>query len=135
MYELDFRRQPGARTPVVFRKGSSVYFDVQRSVHFGDLVTGSSLLSLEEGFTVFIKLHGGDDAVGRVDGDLVGLSVLLIVGELVNMDAPSSTVYTEDLAFSVLVSTTDNLNAVTLSDGDGAASVLGSEVLGKGSGE
>ena len=135
MYELDFQRQPGARTSVVSRKESCVYFDVQRSVHFGDFVLGSSLLAFEESLAVFIKLEGGDDAVGRVDGELGLLSVGLLSGHLVNIDAPSSAVYRHDLAFSVGVSSTDDLDAVSLSEGDGAASVLLLEVLGKVGGE
>ena len=135
MYELDFQQQPRARTSVVSRKESCVYFDDQRSVHFGNLFLVNSLLAFEEGFTVFIELDSGKNAVGGVDREFDFLSVDLLSGHLVNVDAPSSAVDSQDLAFSVGVTTTDNLHGVSLSDGERAAAVLGLEVLGEVGGE
>ena len=34
------------------------------------LLLGDSLLSFEESFSVLVNLQRGDEAVGRVDGDL-----------------------------------------------------------------
>ena len=122
-------------TSVVCRKDSCVYFDVQRSVHFGNLVLGSSLLSLKEGFTVFIELDSGEDTVGGVNGELDFLSVDLLSGHLVNVDAPSSSVDGKDLSGLSLNTTffrsALDENGVSLSNWNGFAVILSSEFLGK----
>lgn len=139
MYELNFRRQPFARETVVSRERSSI--ELQCSVHLGlhllllVLAGGTGLLALKESLAVFVKLESGDDTVGRVNGELRLLSIDLLSGHLVNIDAPSSAVNAHDFALTIGVSSTNNFNAITLADGDGLASVLSAEVLGEVSGK
>ena len=99
------------------------------------LAGSTGLLALKESLAVFVKLESGDDTVGRVNGELRLLSIDLLSGHLVNIDAPSSAVNAHDLTLTIGVSSADNFNAITLADGDGLASVLGAEVLGEVSGK
>ena len=102
-----------------------------RSVHLFHLVlvASGSLLAVEEGLAILVKSEVGDDAVGGVDGDLSLLSVHLLLDELLNVDAPFTTVNFSDLALTVLVGSTDDLDGVTIADGDGAGLILGGELL------
>lgn len=52
---------------------------------------------------------------------LVSFTVNLFADNLVDMNDPLSAVDTSDLAFTALVDTTDNLDFVVLSNGDGAS--------------
>ena len=71
---------------------------------------GRSVLSGEEGFSRFIEFQLGDFAVGWVNWDLNLLSVLLISDDLLNVDAPSSSIDGENLtslAFNTTFGGTD----------------------------
>jgi len=93
------------------------------------LVVSVSLLAGEESLTVLIKSEVGNLAVGGVDGDLGLLSVHLLLDEFLNVDAPSATVDLSDLAFAVLVGSSDNLDGVTITDGDGTGLILLGELF------
>ena len=93
------------------------------------LVVSISLLTGEESLTVLVKSEVGDLAVGGVDGDLGLLSVHLLLDEFLNVDAPSATVDLSDLTFAVLVGSSDNLDGVTITDGDGTGLILLGELF------
>merc|ERR1719199_2058116 len=106
------------------------------SIHIGDLGTLGllrSVLSGEEGLSRLVELQLSDFTVGWVNWDLNLLSVLLILDDLFNMDAPSSSVDGKNLSRFVLNSTfgttTFNLDRVSLSYWDGSAVVLGPKLL------
>ena len=90
-----------------------------------------ALLACEQSLAVLIEFKGGDFAVGRVDGDLGLLTVDLLLNQFVDVDAPSAAVDGDDLSFATLVSSTENLDRITLTDGDGTSLVGLREVLGK----
>ena len=90
-----------------------------------------ALLALEQLLAVLIEFKGGDFAVGRVDGDLGLLTVDLLLNHFVNVDTPSAAINGHDLALATLVSATENLDRITLTDGDGTRLVSLREVLGK----
>ena len=90
-----------------------------------------ALLALEQLLAVLIEFKGGDFAVGGVDGDLGLLTVDLLLNHFVDVDTPSAAVDAHDLAFTTLVSATENLDRITLTDGDGTRLVGLREVLGK----
>ena len=93
------------------------------------LVAGVSLLAGEEILAVLVKSQVGDDAVAGVDRDFSLLSVHLLLHELLNVDAPSAAVNFSDFAFTVLVGSANDLDGVSISDGDGPGLVLGGELL------
>lgn len=94
---------------------------------------GRSVLSAEKSFSRFIEFQLGDFAVGWVNWDLNLLSVLLISDDLLNVDAPSSSIDGEDLTSLALNTTfggTDlNRNSISLSDWDRSAVIFASEFL------
>ena len=83
-----------------------------------------SLLSLKKCLTVLIELECADHAVRWVDWDLMLLTITLLSDDFLNVDTPSSTVDGLYLTFSTLVSSTHDLDLVTLSHGDGSNIVL-----------
>lgn len=88
-----------------------------------------SLLAGEESLAVLVKSKVGDLDVGGVDRDLGLLSVSLLLDELLNVDAPLAAVHLSDLALSVLVGSTHDLDGVSVAHGDGASHVLGGKLL------
>lgn len=97
----------------------------QRSVHLAHLLVlvllGVLLLLLvKNGLSVLVKLEGGDDTVAGVDGDLGLLTVGLLSYDFLNVNASASAVDSLDLAFTRLEVASNNLNLVSLADGDGA---------------
>ena len=76
-----------------------------------------------------------DFAVGWVNWDLNLLSVLLVSDDLLNVDAPSSSIDGEDLTSLALDTTfggTDfNVDSVSLSNWDRSAVIFRSEFLGQ----
>ena len=88
-----------------------------------------TLLALEQLLAVLVEFKCGDFAVGGVDRDLGLLTVDLLLNHFVDVDTPSATVHRHDLAFTTLVSSTENLDRITLTDGDGARLVGLAEVL------
>ena len=105
---------------------------VQRiSVHISGSSGGASVLSSEEGLSRFVELQLGDFTVGGVDGDLRGRAVLLGSNDLIDVDGPSSSVDSEDLAGlsldSVLFGPTLDLDGVSLPDWERPDRVLGLE--------
>ena len=92
-----------------------------------------SILSCEEFLSRFVKFQLGDFTVRWVDWDLDLGAVLLVSDDLLNMDAPSSSVYGEDfsdLTFDSVLNTSGfDLNGVALSDWKRSAVVLGSKFL------
>ena len=94
---------------------------------------GSSVLFDEEGFSRFIKFKLGDFNVGWVDWDWHLGTILLVSNNLINVDAPSSSVDGGDLSgftfnTSLFGSALDK-NSVSLSNWDRFAIILGSEFL------
>ena len=98
------------------------------------LVAGSSLLAIEEGLAVLVEAKVGHNAVARVDRDLRLLAVHLFLNQLLNMDAPLTTVNFSDFALTVLVGSTDNLDGVSVANGDGAGLVLRGQLFAQLSG-
>ena len=95
------------------------------------LVVGISLLTSEEILAVLVKSEVGNLDVGGVDGDLGLLSVHLLFDKFLNVNAPSTAVNFSDFAFTVLVGSANDLDGVSISDGDGPGLVLGGELLAK----
>ena len=89
------------------------------------------LVLLQDLLSVLVNLELGDDAVGWVDGDSNGGSVGLLLGDLIDMDAPSSSVDCNDLSISVLEGTSDDLDMVSLSDWDRSLIMFALQVLGQ----
>ena len=92
-----------------------------------------SVLSSEEGLSGLVKFQLGDFAVGWVNWDWHLGAVLLVSDNLLNMDAPSSSVNGEDLSGftfnSVFLGSSLDENGVSLSHWDGSAVPLASEFL------
>ena len=95
------------------------------------LVIRVTLLASEKSLAVLVESEVGDLDVGGVDGDLSLLSVHLLLDEFLNVDAPFAAVNFNDFAFTVLVGSTDDLDHVSASDGDGTSEVLSGELLGE----
>ena len=93
------------------------------------LVASVSLLTGEEVLAVLVKSKVCDNAVARVNGDFSLLSVHLLLHEFLNVDAPSAAVNFSDFAFTVLVGSANDLDGVSISDGDGPGLVLGGKLL------
>ena len=93
---------------------------MNRSVHFLHLVlvTDGSLLAVEKGLAVLVQTKVGNGAVAGVDGNLSLLAVHLLLDEFLDVDAPSATVDLSDLAFTTLVRSADDLDGVSITDGD-----------------
>lgn len=100
------------------------------------------LLALEESFAVLVKLKVSDHAVGSVDGNLDGgacrsvseglsLTVCLLPGDFLDMDAVAPTVDGLDLAVAALQGAPNDFDIVSLADGDGSHVVLGLQVFGE----
>ena len=92
------------------------------SVHLvGTLDTSlvGSVLSGEEGLSRFIKFQLSDFAVRWVDWHLNGVATSLVPDDLLNVDAPSSSVNGDNLTVgtlsSVLGASSENLHGVALS--------------------
>ena len=66
-----------------------------------------------------------------VDGD--GRTAGLLLGDLLDLNGELKSVDLTDLALTVLVRTTDNLDLVLLADGEGADTVLLAQSGGEGS--
>ena len=79
-----------------------------------------SVLSSEEGLSRLVKFQLGDFTVGWVNRDLNLGTILLVSNDLLNVDAPSSSVHSEDfsdLTFDSVLNTSGfDLNGVALSD-------------------
>ena len=92
-----------------------------------------SVLSTKESLSGLVKLKLGDFAVGWVNWDWHLGAVLLVSDNLLNMDAPSSSVNGEDLSGftfnSVFLGSSLDENGVSLSHWDGSAVPLASEFL------
>ena len=71
---------------------------------FATLVLGreGSFLSGQQFISVFINLELSNDDLRGVDGNVDGLSIELLLGELFNVDAPSKSVYLGDLTLVTL---------------------------------
>ena len=92
-----------------------------------------SVLSSEEGLSRLVKLKLGDFTVGWVNWDWHLGAVLLISDNLLNVDAPSSSVDSKDLSGftfnSAFLGSSLDENGVSLSHWDGSAVPLASEFL------
>ena len=93
------------------------------------LAGSNSLLTLEEGLAVLVKLKAGDNAVAGVDGELSLLSVGLFLHDFLNVNASAAAVNGLDFAFAALEGASHDLNLVTFADGDGADFVLGFKIF------
>jgi len=107
-----------------------------RSVHLAHLLvlvllSVLLLLLVKNSLAVLVKLEGSDDTVAGVDWDLGLLTVGLLSYDFLNVNASASAVDSLDLAFARLEVASDNLDLVSLADGDGADLVLVLEVLGE----
>ena len=69
-----------------------------------------SLLANEQSLSVCIKSQSGDLNVGSIEGNLVRLSVDLLLGHFLNVDAPAAAVNAGDFANTALVKSTCNLD-------------------------
>ncbi len=96
----------------------------------GDL-GGLAVLSGQHGLSSLIKLELGDFDVGSINRDRDRLTVHLFAGNFFDMDNPLFTVNLNNLAFTALPGTTNNLDDIVLLDRDGANVVLFTEFLGK----
>ena len=83
-----------------------------------------SLLSLKKCLAVLIELECANHAVRWVDWDLMLLTITLLSDDFLNVDTPSSTVDCLNFTFSSFVSSTHDLDLITLSHGDGSNIVL-----------
>ena len=107
------------------------------SVHLVDsvltvfsLALGFSLLVLlQDLLSVLVDLELSDNAVGWVNWDSDWGSVGLLLGDLVDVDAPLSSVDCNDLSVSVLEGSSDNLDMVSLSNWNGSLIMLALQVL------
>ena len=90
------------------------------SVHIAGTSSRGSALSGQQSFSRFVKFQLGNFAVGCANWDLNGGSVLLGGNNLLDMEAPSSSVdghNLTDLAFNAVLHGTDlNLDSVSSSD-------------------
>lgn len=95
-----------------------------------DCLLGSSLAlgrgvtagldALQDGLTVLVELELGDDDVGGVDAQRNGLARDLLAGDALDVDDVLQAVHGSDLALSVLVAATDDLDLIVLANGDAA---------------
>ena len=96
-----------------------------RSVHISGSAGARSVLSCEDSFSGFVKFQLSDFTVGCVNWNLNLRAVLLVLDDLLNVDAPSSSVDGHDLSNftldSVLHGTGLDVDGVALSDWDGLA--------------
>ena len=92
-----------------------------------------SVLSTKESLSGLVKLKLGDFAVGWVNWDWHLGAILLVSNNLLNVDAPSSSVNGNDLTSlsfdSLLLGSSFDENGVSLSHWDGSAVPLASEFL------
>lgn len=72
--------------------------------------------AIEKSISVLVKLQLGDNNIGGVDGDVHGLTVGLLLGDLVDGNSISSAVNLGNLSFATLVGTTNDKNLVILAD-------------------
>ena len=103
------------------------------SVHVSGTRGGGPVLSREDGFSRFVKFQLSDFAVGCVNGDLHLRAVLLVLDDFLNVDRPSSSIDSEDLAdlafHAVLHATGSDSHGIALSDWHRSAGILGLEFL------
>ena len=95
-------------------------------------VTSASSLSVDKVLSVLGQLNIGNSDVRSVDWDSDGLSVWLVLGDLLNVQSVSQSVNLSDLALLALPGTVHNLDFIVLSDREGLDFVLLSKVLGQG---
>ena len=92
-----------------------------------------SVLSSEEGLSRLVKFQLGDFTVGRVNWDWHLGAILLISNDLLDVDAPSSSVDGKNLSGlsfdSAFLGSSLDENGVSLSHGNGSAVPLASEFL------
>ena len=88
------------------------------------LVASGSLFAVEEGLAVLVETQVRNNAIAGVNRDLGLLSVGLLLHELLNVNAPFAAVNFSDFALTVLVGSADDLDGVTVANGDGAGLVL-----------
>ena len=92
-----------------------------------------SVLSSEEGLSRLVKFQVGDFAVGWVNWDWHLGAILLISDNLLNVDAPSSSVDSKNLTGlslnSIFFASGFDENGVSLSHWNGSAVPLASEFL------
>jgi len=104
-----------------------------------DLLFGLALSGIDSsddggdaGQSILGLLNLGDGDVGRVDGDLVGGAVGLVLGELVDVDHPLLSVDLDDLSLAALASAAHHYDLIVLADGERPDAPLLAEVLGEG---
>ncbi|GMR38345.1 hypothetical protein PMAYCL1PPCAC_08540, partial [Pristionchus mayeri] len=90
-------------------------------------------LALDDLLSVVVELQLGDGDVGGVDSDVDGGSVGLLADDLVDVDDELLAVDAHDAAGVALVVSAGDGDLIIHSDGNGADSVLSTELLGKGS--
>ena len=86
----------------------------------------------DAGQSILGLLDLGDGDVGRVDRDLVGGAVGLVLGELVDVDHPLLSEDLDDLSFAALACSAHHYDFIVLADGEGSDAPLLAEVLGEG---
>ena len=92
-----------------------------------------SVLSSKKGFSGFVKFQLGDFAVGCINWNLNLGTILLVSDDFLDMYAPSPSVHCKhfsDFTLNSFINTTlFDVDGVSLSDWDGSAVILGSELL------
>jgi len=95
-------------------------------LHLFVLVLGvlSSELASEHLLAVRVESQSGDLEVGCIERHLGLLSVDLLLGNLLDVDAPAATVHSLDLASTALVGAASDLDGVSLAHWEGTHGVF-----------
>ena len=121
---------PSLVAPILKLSNSRLHPSVQSVQTFHVvLILAGLLLPGEESLAVLVQSKGSDNTVGRMDWDVCLLTIGLLFDDFLNVNAPFSAVNFSNLAFTVLVGSTHDLNSVSMANGNAANIVLLSELL------
>ena len=93
------------------------------------LISGASLLALEESLSILVESKCSDFTVGWVDWDLDLLSVGLSLGHVLNVNAPSSAVNLAHLALLLLAGSALDFDGVSVTNWKAAGLILFSKIF------
>ena len=80
---------------------------------------GSSVLALQQRLAIGVQVEFGDDALGWMDSQRDGRPVVLLPRDSLYVNDILTTVDLGDLAVAILEGTTDDLDFIFLTDGNG----------------